>query len=143
MSGPMEDFAINVYDFFTNGSLLDDLIEQELVLPLFWCLFGISLLSVLIYYYVINSPRFSKVSHWVIILIISSLLVGIVHFSTCMTMAEQQIIRNPGTAAFYFNQGTSVFFSFALQIFFVAAILFLLFSVMFKWWSTQAHKTPF
>lgn len=143
----MEDFAISVYDLFTNGSLLDDLIDQKLVLPLFWSLLGISFLVVIIYYYVINSPRFSKLSQWIITLAISSLIVGIIHFSTCASMANQQIPRDPNapaeTVTYFFDQGTAVFFTFALQVFFIAISLFLLFSSAFKWWSTNARKTPF
>jgi len=139
----MESIAITIYDWFTNGALLDDLIDQELILPLFWSLFGVSLLSVIAYYYLINSPRFSKLSHWFITMAISSLLISIIHFSTCTSMVNQQIIRTPGSAVYYFNQGTSVFFTFALQLFFFAGFLFLLFSVALKWWSTNARKTPF
>lgn len=137
------DVAITIYDWFTNGALLDDIIDQGLILPLFWSLFGFSFLSVITYYYLINSPRFSKLSHWFITLSINSLIISIIHFSTCTSMADQQIIRTPGSAVYYFDQGRSVFFTFALQVFFFAGLLFILFSVVFKWWSTNARKTPF
>ena len=143
----MEDFLISIYDWFTNGSLLDDLIDQELIMPLFWSLLGISLLSVIAYYYIINSSRFSRLVHWLMTLGISSLLVGIIHFSTCVTMAGNKIPRDPNAPAeavtYFFDQGTSVFFTFAISVFFVSALLFIIFSIMLKWWSTNARKTPF
>jgi hypothetical protein len=141
----MEDFLISIYELFVDGSLLDDLIKEGLVMPLSLSSLLIPLLGVAAFYYVINSVRFYKKRHWGLTMLISALIVFIVNLSTCISMAGKQIPKDPDNeaAGFLFDEGDSVFFMFGLQMFVGACLLFFIFSIILKWWSTNCRKTPF
>ena len=141
----MEKFLISIYKLFVDGSLLDDLIQEGLIIPLFFPLILIPLIGVVAFYYVINSVRFYKKRHWGLTMLISALIVFIVYISTCISMAGKQIPKDPDNdkAGFLFNQGDSVFFIFSLQVFVGACLFFVIFSIILKWWSTNCRKTPF
>jgi hypothetical protein len=134
-----------IYSLFVDGSLLDDLSDEKLVTPLSIYTFLVSLVGVVLFYYIINSVRFCKKRHWVIMLAISGLVVFIINIATCFSMEGKQIPRdasNP-SAGYLFNQGDSVFFIFSLQMFLFACFYFFILSIIVKWWSTNCRKTPF
>ncbi|GAB4015148.1 hypothetical protein GCM10028808_39710 [Spirosoma migulaei] len=137
----------DIYELFVDGSLLDDLIQEGLITPLFWTMLGISFAGVILFYYIINSTRFCRPSHWLLTLFFTGLLVFITHLGTCFSMANKQIPRDPNVPPaemhYLFDQGSSVFFSFALEMFGLAALLFFLMSMAFKWGSRNASRTPF
>lgn len=141
----MEDFLISIYELFVDGSLLDNLIKVRLIMPLSLSLFAITVIGVVVFYYVINSARFYKKRHWGFMMLISALIVLIVNLSTCISMAGKQIPKDPSNpaAGFLFSQGDTAFFLFGLQMFIGACLLFFIFSVILKWWSTNCRKTPF
>lgn len=141
----MENFIISIYDLFVDSSLLNDLIKEGLIIPLLYPLVLIPLSGVVLFYYIINSVRFYKKRHWGITMLISAMIVFVVYLSTCISMAGQQIPKDPDNekAGFLFNQGDSVFFIFSLQMFVVACLFFFIFSIALKWWSTNCRKTPF
>lgn len=141
----MEDFLISIYELFVDGSLLDDLIKEGLIMPLSLSLLAISLIGVVAFYYIINSVRFYKKRHWGLMMLISALIVFVVSLTTCISMAGKQIPKDPDNVAagFLFNEGDSVFFMFSLQMFIGTCLLFFIFSVILKWWSTNCRKTPF
>lgn len=149
------DFIISLYDLFANGPLMDDLLDERIDLfgPLLWTMFGVTLVSTLIFYYVLNnqivtrSDRFSKTSYWIIALIVSMLIVFVSHLVTCLQMADKLIPRNPGASpkqvTFLFDQPDSVFFGFALQVAGLSIVLFFLLSMALKWGSSHASNKPF
>lgn len=141
----MENFLISIYDLFVDSSLLNDLFRERLIIPLLYPLVLIPLAGVVAFYYVIDSGRFYKKRHWSITMLISAFIVFIVYISTCISMAGQQIPKDPDNekAGFLFNQGDTIFFTFGLQMFVVSMLLFFIFSVILKWWSTNCRKTPF
>jgi hypothetical protein len=134
-----------IYSLFVDGSLLDDLSDEKLVTPLSIYTFLVSLVGVVLFYYIINSVRFCKKRHWAIMLGISGLVVFVINIATCFSMEGKQIPRdasNPA-AGYLFNQGDSVFFIFSLQMFLFACFYFFILSIIVKWWSTNCRKTPF
>ena len=145
----MENFFINIYDLFVDGSLLDDLIDEGLIMSLSLSTFFIPFLAAILFYYVINSVRFCKKRHWSMMMLIAAVFVFLVNITTCISMAGKQIPRDKAAAEagqpvkFMFDQGDSVFFMFSLQMFLLACLYFLVFSIMVKWWSTNCRKTPF
>jgi O-antigen ligase len=141
----MEKLFENIYALFVDGSLLDDLRDQGLIMPLSLSNFVVPLVGVIAFYYVINSVRFCKKRHWAITMFISALLVFIINISTCVSMAGKQIpvdASNP-EAGFLFSQGNTVFTMFSLQMFLLACFYFFILSIISKWWSTNCRKTPF
>ncbi len=135
----------NFYGLFVDGSLLDDIIDEGLIMSLSLSTFFIPFVGVISFYYLINRVRFSKKRHWALMMLISGVLVLIVNLSTCISMAGKQILRDPSNpaAGFMFDQGDSVFFMFSLQMFLLSCFYFFIFSIILKWWSTNCRKTPF
>ncbi len=141
----MESF----YEFFVDGSLLDDLIDQQLLMPVTLSWLIISVLGVLAFYYAVAiRSNQSKLPYWFGTLIITSLLVFIVQLLTCFSMQNREIPRNPTAKpeniTYFFDQGGAVFFVFALEMFALTAVLFFLLSIAIKFVGNHnARKTPF
>jgi len=103
---------------------------------------GIALAVMLIYYYVINHPRFNKWWSWMLMMLlvgVSNLLVGAGitlgdlgagEIGDCMINSENGGIHDYNC------------WMFGLANFFLSAIFFILFSFAFKWWSTNCKRTP-
>ena len=145
----METLFVNFYDLFVDGSLLDDLIDQQLIMSLSLSWLIISLLGVVAFYYgvAIRSNR-SKLPHWFGTLILTSLVVFLVQLFTCISMQNREIPRNPTAKpeniTYFFDQGGAVFFVFALEMFSLTVILFFLLSIAIKFVGNHnARKTPF
>lgn len=104
---------------------------------------GIALFFVLLYYYVINHPRFNRWWSWLIVLLIVSsanLFIG-----AGMTLGDlgagniEECIINGENGGIY----ESTCWMFGIANFLVSAIFFILFSIGLKWWSTNCKRTPF
>lgn len=108
-----------------------------------WIALGTALAIVLIYYYVINHPRFNKWWSWALILLLvglSNLFVG-----AGMTLSDLSA-GNIGDCLINGENGGIYDYNcwmFGLANFFVSAIFFIIFSVGLKWWSTNCKRTPF
>jgi hypothetical protein len=104
---------------------------------------GIALAVMLIYYYVINHPRFNRWWSWLLML----LVVGLANFfiGAGMTLGDLSAgnigdcLINGENGGIY---GTNCWM-FGLADFFVSAIFFIILSVAFKWWSINCKRTPF
>lgn len=104
---------------------------------------SISLAIMLIYYYVINHPRFNKWWSWVLML----LLVGISNFAIAIgrlwdeyyTVGTAECLIAGGNGGI--DRNTVIGFGFANFI--VSALFFIIFSIGLKWWSTNCKRTPF
>lgn len=100
-------------------------------------LLGISLLATLVYYYLINRPAFSQWYHWLIILLINALIQGAIAFS--LTNNDVSI----GLYCEELNITSNDCFGFAFSNFIWGIIVYFLFSMVVKWWSTNGKKSPF
>ena len=141
----MEDLLISFYNWFVDSSLLNDLIDEGLIMPLWLTLIIINLIAVGIFYY-LDTARSSR-PRWFMTIFGIGLIVFAVHFFTCQSMSDRQIPRSTGgvSEGFLFDQGTSIFFMFSLQMFFVSLVLFFLLSIGAKnlGFSPNCRKTPF
>ncbi|GHT02201.1 hypothetical protein AGMMS49525_05330 [Bacteroidia bacterium] len=104
---------------------------------------AIALAVMLIYYYVINHPRFNKWWSWLLML----LLVGVSNFVIAIAMLWNEWYT-VGTAECLIageNGGidgnTCIGFGIAHAI--VSILFFIIFSIGFKWWSTNCKRSPF
>lgn len=104
---------------------------------------GIALGIMLIYYYVIDHPRFNKWWSWLLML----LLVGISNFGIAVGMLWNEWYT-VGTAECLIAGGnggidanTCIGFGIAHSI--ISIIFFIIFSIAFKWWSVTCKRSPF
>jgi hypothetical protein len=117
---------------------------------------GVSLLTAIVYYRIINHPRFNHWWHWLIFL----LLAGIISLFTgfgytysklndgaippCFTHSEIQTTQD---GSIYGVNGSEILsnsncwqFGFANAV--VTIAFFIIFSFIFKWWSRNCKHTP-
>ena len=110
----------------------------------------ISLALVLLYYYAINHTRFSQWWHWTIVLLIS----GGINFLLAYSWINNDFVNgNIGDCLKYLRDDEDNIKSqliyqndclmFGLSNFFVSIIFFIVFSFMFKWWSSNCKHSPF
>ena len=97
----------------------------------------IALSVTLVYYYVIDHPRFIRWWHWLLMLLLVS-------FSNFFIGGRATLgDLNSGNIGECFNVFPSDCWMFGLANFFVSAMFFIIFSFCLKWWSTSGKRTPF
>lgn len=104
---------------------------------------GIALAIVLIYYYVINHPRFNKLWSWLLML----LLVGISNFTIGGSMTLGDLYDGNMEDCLMNGQNGGIdtvnCWMFGLANFLVSTIFFIILSIGLKWWSSSCKRTPF
>ncbi len=88
----------------------------------------------LIYYFFINHPRFNKIFHWLLILIISDVIIGL----STVALIEYNFQVLDITGNFTIN-----IIEFTVINILIASVFFSLISVGIKNFSTNCSKTPF
>lgn len=115
-----------------------------------WLTLGISFALVLVYYYVFNHPRFCKWWSWLITLIVNSVIALFAGFGIVYSKYSQGAI--PQDLMYTFDDSGNIvaykivesnIWGFGLANFFIAAIVFVIFSAFFKWGSSNAKHIPF
>lgn len=129
----MNDLFAPLFEFFYyTVPFSDDLYAEGLYSSLGLCNFFISLLFVVLFYYIINRPAFSKWYHWLIILLIN--------FAVAFTLG----IVLPQTKFVALGiEYHSEYYVFGLMNALIASLFYFLISFMIRWWSTNAKRTPF
>ena len=116
----------------------DDLYNQNLYLHLglYMVLIPVSVLA--LYYYVVNSVRFNKWWHWLVLVIILALInFGLAYRTTFIELSylyEQQNSELPYS---------SEFISFSLINLIWTFIVAFVWSIIIKWGSKNCRRTPF
>lgn len=85
-----------------------------------------------LFYYVINSVRFSRWYHWLLTLAVVSLFSAVVNY-----IYPNSLFTDMG-----FDYSAQLF-SFCVFDFLVTAVLFILASFAIRWWSSNCRHTPF
>ena len=128
----MNDFFAAVYElFYYSSSFSGDLYAESLYTPLGISNILISLLLVMLFYYIINRPSFSRWYHWLIILIVNF----IIALSLGVLLPQNKFM------ALGIQYG-SEYYMFSLINAIISTLIFIAFSFMFRWWSTNAKRTP-
>ena len=140
----IQNFIANIYElwgafYFYNG-FSQDMYNINAYAPIFiWMIVSVVLVNIA-YYYIVNSPRLSRWWHWLIFNIATSLLNfgigwGISH-GRLFDLYNDQNMDLPYSAM-------TEFFPFASICFCWTFVLFLVFSMMIKWWSSACKHSPF
>ena len=128
----MNKFFARLYEFFYYSSpFSDDVFNENLY-------FGLSLFAIIssvaicfTFYYIINSPRFSKWYHWLVHLAANS----IINYLFSVIYLKKVF--------FVFGYDyTSEYYLFGLAQAGISFILFLIFTYCIRWWSTNCSTTP-
>ncbi|MDR3236316.1 MAG: hypothetical protein LBT48_06270 [Prevotellaceae bacterium] len=104
---------------------------------------GIALAVMLVYYYVINHPRFNRWWSWLLML----LVVGLFNIFIGALMTSGDLAAGNIDDCLINGENGGIYDSncwmFGLANVFVSAIFFVIFSIGLKWWSTNCKRSPF
>lgn len=132
----MNDFFSKIYEFFYYQSADDfsvNVFDFELYGILGILTIILSLVTMAIYYYAINSTKFNQWYHWLLILGVNALVnFSTVYFYTKSVFSEEGIDTN-----------ISFFMLFGLVNVLFASIYFIASSFAFRRWSTNCSVSPF
>ena len=110
----------------------------------------ISLFIVFVFYYILNHPRYCRWWSWLITLVVNSLIALFVGYRIVYSKydggyipAELMYERDAeGNIVSTLISATDCW-GFGLANMFVAAMCFILFTFLLKWWSSSAKHVPF
>ena len=110
----------------------------------------VSGILMVLYYYVINHPRFCKWWHWGIMAVINSVIALFIGWYKAYSDYNNGVIadsliyqRDTNGEIIDYLIDTSDCWGFGVANMIVAFIFFLLLSLLFHWWSTNARYAPF
>lgn len=129
-----DDLAMHLYGYDCSTGGFDG---KNLYGPIGLIMFFGSILAAVIFYYVINHPRFNKWFHWLLVLGINAVIQFLVAYIWLRDdlklgkICEELIVYKEDIAGFSFsNLFLSVFF-------------FTIASLIMRWWSKNCSCTPF
>lgn len=111
-----------------------------------WTMLGISLAIVLIFYYAINHPRLNHWWGWGIFLVVNALINFIVGWQFVLKdyYEGKMVTIDPATnLQTPLNIGESEIICFGVSNMFLSILAFIVFTFIFKWWSTNCSRAPF
>lgn len=141
----MEESLYNFYNLFVNSALLEDLYQEELLSPLTWTAIGLAFVVAFAFYiWPLNKVSFSGFGSWLLMLGVSALLLFVITLVTCYQKAGQEIPRDEADTeqGFLFDQGVTVFLSYAFSMALLTALIFFVISMVIKNFSKNAKHRP-
>jgi hypothetical protein len=141
----MEESLYNFYNLFVNSSLLEDLYQEELLSPMTWTAIGIAFVVAFAFYiWPFNRVSFSGFGSWLLMLGVSALTLFVITLVTCYQKAGQEIPRDEADPeqGTLFDQGVSVFLSYAFEMALLTAVIFFVISMVMKNFSKNAKHRP-
>lgn len=139
-----EFFGIELANYLWGESSL--LSQTNSFIGIGWSMFGISFAMALIYYYVINHPQLNHWWGWIIFLVINGIINFIVGWQWVLKdyYDGKMITIDPATnLQMPLNIGESEIIYFGVSNMFISVIVFIVFSFILKWWSTNCSRAPF
>lgn len=141
----MEESLYNFYNLFVNGNLLEDLYQEELLSPMTWTAIGLAFVVAFAFYiWPFNKVSFSSMGSWLLMTSVSALLLFVITLITCYQKANQEIPRDEAdpNQGNLFDQGISIFLSYAFEMALLTALIFFIISMIMKNFSKNAKHRP-
>jgi hypothetical protein len=135
----MNDFFANWYELLAYfDSFSNDMYNQSLYITIGLCMVLIPIGVLTLYYYALNSVKFSKWRHWLLLVIILCALNFFIAYSTSYNelahLYEQQNNVLPYSTEFVSFSLINVLWTFVVSF---------IWSVIIKWGSKNCRRTPF
>lgn len=133
----MKDIFAALYELITGqgNNLAQLLYNEETYIPVGISMLLLSFISMAIYYFAINHPRFNRWFHWLIVV----LIVCLINFAIAYFMADGVVYNTYGTVDNYVTQIINFAIANAIWTF----IFSFIFSMIIKWKSSNAKHSPF
>lgn len=137
----MNDFFANWYEllgFFEGFS--DDMFDNSLYLPIGLCMVLIPIVFLTLYYYVLNSARFNKWWHWLLLVVV----LCVVNFGISYLVSYRNILNvyTDMNSEPSYALGTCCFSFSIINVLWCFVVSFI-WSLIIKWGSSQCKRTPF
>jgi len=137
----MREFIKLIYDLpkLNSDAFYNELMRLDFALWVFALTCFVSLIMIILYYYIIDRPRTAKLSWWLIFLLLNSIILSILAY----VIANNTIIDD------YLSAGNPVpdysidLIYFSGMNFLIALLFFLIFSSLLKWKSRNSSHVPF
>ncbi len=113
--------------------------DPSLYIPCGFITYFTPLALVLLFYYLINSPRFNRWYHWLIFLALSAIICFAVSYGWVYADYDQGYMAE--SIAQYIEPGQLIAFGMVNALY--GIILFVLFSFILRNWSANCSTTPF
>ena len=150
-------YSIHLYDYLKGVDCDGAFVGPDHFITIGLIMISISLFVAIVYYYVINHPRFNRLWHWLIVLLTNAIINLLVGFGyvysklysgvipACFTHAE---IETTEEGYIYGVNGTERLttgncWQFGIANSILAVLAFVLFSMIIKWWSRNCKRSPF
>jgi hypothetical protein len=135
----MNDFFANWYELISYfEGFSDSMYDNSLYVPIGFCMVLIPIVFLTLYYYVVNSRRFNKWWHWLLLVVI----ICAINFGIAFGISYNGIYDIHGTDEVgYPLVASCIGFSF-INVMWTALISFV-WSMIIKWGSSQCRRTPF
>lgn len=128
----MNELFTNFYELFHYKiPFSDDLYAEGLYFSIGLYTLLSSLFLVVTFYYLINRPHFARWYHWLIIMLINS----VICFGIAVVIPQHKFVE------LGIEYGSD-YYQFALKNACISILLFTILSYLGKWWSTNAKGTP-
>ena len=128
----MNEFFAPFYEFFYYSvPFSDDIFQEGQYAPIGITACSLGIFFGVLFYYIINRPKFSKWHHWGRILLINFLI----------NFMIGTFLPQPKFAALNLHY-TSEYYMLGLANGAVATCVYILFMLFFRWFSTNAKQTP-
>lgn len=130
-----------LYDLFKINSdqFYQEILRLDFAVWVFLISGFVSLLMVLIYYYVIDRPKTAKLPIWLLFMILNSLILSVVGYILASNTIIDDYLKNGLDVP---NYGTDLIY-FSGVNFVYSALIFLIFSSLLKWKSSNSSHIPF
>lgn len=137
-------FGLELADYLWGQSSPDSTTNSFIGIGL-WML-GISILTVLIYYYALNHPKLNNWWGWGIFLVINAIINFIVGWQIVLSdFYDGLMVRiDPSTNMNVpLNIGESEIICFGVSNMIISVFTFIIISFIVKWWSSNCSRAPF
>jgi hypothetical protein len=130
----MKDFFAGLFEFWGNmtSAASDDLYEHAYN-TVGWVLIFATLFSFVLYYYIINSSKFSQFLHWALVWIGNALAISV--FAA--------LFANGRFAASGLEWRIGDYTEFLIAVFLHSLLFFFILTLLLKRWSSACRYTPF
>ncbi len=138
----MDAFFANLYELFALadlGNFSNDMYLNGFYNPIGILMFASVVVVGVLYYYVINHPRWNRWYWWLLI----GLLLAVANFIAAWVMADSMLVKLYTEAGMVMPYGIAQFLPFCVVAGALTLFFFFVFSFIIKWGSRNCKHSPF
>jgi hypothetical protein len=138
----MDAFFANLYELFGLtylGDFSNDMYSEGFYIPIGMVMFASIIVIGILYYYVINHPRWNRWFWWLSI----GLILAIVNSIVAWIMADSMLVKFYEQAEMIMPYGMAEFLPFCVMAGCLTLFFYFVFSFIIKWWSRNCKHSPF